>query len=103
MDTIEIINLTTGPHECVSHPDSNTIAVTYYNTSDKSVTINNGDFFTHTTKRRINKYLNVLMLDGKYEVVQSGNKWYVDTPRGRIAYSHNMKLVPQPQEEGLCG
>lgn len=54
-----------------------------------TVTLDSGGWQTHTTKRRLNRFL-----PGGYSISQKNFEWFVNTPNGeKVAFSDGMTLM----------
>lgn len=75
--------------------DQNSIAIRLHNTdiltfsANGSIKLNTGGWETVTTKSRMNEFL-----PEGYSVFQKSHVWYVDTPKGMVAYRDNMVVFP---------
>jgi len=60
-----------------------------HNIKDKTITLDNGGYFSKTTKDRLNSYLN----NFNYRVFQKNYKWFIqDNDKNIINYENNITI-----------
>ena len=90
-----------GNHKTTQARDGNKLLVTYHNTivvkvtDDRYVTLDNGGYYTATSKRRMNQAS--LQYKLGFGVYQSGFVWYVQCGKTIEPYYNGMVIDTQEQ------
>lgn len=84
-----------GTHKTLVYPQDNFINIQYHNTvvvafNDKEVILNNGGWYTKTTKDRMNQTSNQFGLG--YRVFQKNFQWYVEHDNQVMPYTNELIL-----------
>lgn len=96
-------------YKTTMHTDNNTVNLVHHSTKivehnlvDKTIKLNNGGWFSKTTKDRMNAYFNESNLNA-FGIFQKKGEWFLLTPKNdhknAIKYENNMIVDLKQYEE----